>query len=266
MMKVENKNKRSKVEPMFIRECSFLKVLMRTLRLVEGKLSKFLISLTVLPSLGADNGVFRNFQLNHLTALIFCLLFHQGKSMKVLNLKIQNQICQINYLHAGDEETEQMLMKKIINHEIPFELYPYENQYIAEKQIYDLLKANPSLTEDNEVLQHFIEENESSNLAKINRIQQHISLGNLEDARSVLNELEENVVDINDKSYYEAFLNYANNNFSPSDSIMIYELANKCPYLDGTIVYEARSLYHSIYGIDIQFEDNCPKPEKQALQ
>lgn len=65
-MKVENEKKRSKVEPMF-----------------DFSIRKFLqkISAKCVMSLGADNEVFRYFQLNYLTALIFCILFHQGKSI-----------------------------------------------------------------------------------------------------------------------------------------------------------------------------------------
>ena len=68
-MKVENEKKRSKVEPMF-----------------DFSIRKFLkkISAKCVMSLGADNEVFRYFRWNYLTALIFCILFHQGKSMNSL--------------------------------------------------------------------------------------------------------------------------------------------------------------------------------------
>jgi hypothetical protein len=50
------------------------------------------------------------------------------------------------------------------------------------------------------------------------------------------------------------FFYYKNYNY-PIDSIL--NLANKCPYTNGKIVYAARNLYNVITNRINQFEDNC---------
>jgi hypothetical protein len=60
-------------------------------------------------------------------------------------------------------------------------------------------------------------------------------------------------------TYYHLYANYLENNgiLSEDDSSGLYALCIKCPGYDGAAVYQARSLYNSIYNKIIEAED-CP--------
>jgi len=52
---------------------------------------------------------------------------------------------------------------------------------------------------------------------------------------------------LNYTKYEQLLMNYTNDTLSTSDSVDLVTLANKCPYVDGAVIYQARSLYSRIF-------------------
>jgi hypothetical protein len=71
--------------------------------------------------------------------------------------------------------------------------------------------------------------------------------------------LPENQVEENYKIFYEAYLNYNNNNFSQQDSLTIISIAQGCPTLQGSAVYLAEALFNFVYIQDSIFIQTCPE-------
>ena len=56
----------------------------------------------------------------------------------------------------------------------------------------------------------------------------------------------DNIVD-NYKQYYQLLVKYRTDTLNSTDSAQVAILANKCPYIDGMIIYNARALYSHIF-------------------
>lgn len=52
-------------------------------------------------------------------------------------------------------------------------------------------------------------------------------------------------------------LNYANQTLTTADSITVINLSNGCPFIDGSVVYQARALYNVMFDTYQVFLDNC---------
>ncbi|MBP6090020.1 MAG: T9SS type A sorting domain-containing protein [Crocinitomicaceae bacterium] len=72
-------------------------------------------------------------------------------------------------------------------------------------------------------------------------------------------------IEYNYKLFYSLSLKYFDSTFSSIDSLDLYNLAIACPDKDGNIVYQARSLYNSIYTTAETFESNCNESSAKSL-
>jgi hypothetical protein len=73
------------------------------------------------------------------------------------------------------------------------------------------------------------------------------------------------LVEYNYKLYYNLCLKAKDLSFAASDSVELVNLAIACPDKDGNIVYQARSLYNSIYTTAETFESNCNESSAKSL-
>ena len=54
------------------------------------------------------------------------------------------------------------------------------------------------------------------------------------------------------------FIIITQRNYTSADNSQLLQLANKCPYLEGEVIYEARAMYNIINSAVELFKDNCP--------
>lgn len=67
-----------------------------------------------------------------------------------------------------------------------------------------------------------------------------------------------NNIEENYKKYHEIYINYLQQgNSTMADSIDLKSIAEKCPFSDGSVIYQARALYNTIFKTYQIFENNC---------
>jgi hypothetical protein len=130
--------------------------------------------------------------------------------------------------------------------------------YIVKNSIYEILKDDNTFMDSSIVLQDFYNQSLSTVREKINYIQKKLSEGAAVDAALADGDfIASNNIEENYKKYFASRLNKLANNLSVLDSISLKELTEKCPFTDGTVIYEARALYNLIYGKEDVFPDPC---------
>lgn len=130
--------------------------------------------------------------------------------------------------------------------------------YIVKNSIYEILKGDNTFMDSSIVLQDFYNQSLSTVREKINYIQKKLSEGAAFEASMADGDfIASNNIEENYKKYFASRLNKLANNLSVLDSISLKELAEKCPFTDGTVIYEARALYNLIYGKEDVFLDPC---------
>jgi hypothetical protein len=104
----------------------------------------------------------------------------------------------------------------------------------------------------------FYNNNLVSAYEKIYQIQKQMSQGDLIGAslsNSIFNP--ENNIEENYKKYNEIWIKDKEGTSMLSDSSNLIDLARKCPFTDGAIVYQARALYNRIFDVKEEFVDIC---------
>jgi hypothetical protein len=67
-----------------------------------------------------------------------------------------------------------------------------------------------------------------------------------------------NNIEENFKKYHEIYIKYYQQSLlNQQDSTNLKELAEKCPFSDGSVIYKARALYNLIFGKNDVFSDDC---------
>lgn len=67
-----------------------------------------------------------------------------------------------------------------------------------------------------------------------------------------------NNIETNYKRFFEIYKAYTDSTYNGSDSLDLITIAYKCPFSDGSVVYQARALFNMIYTSVVLFSDNCP--------
>jgi hypothetical protein len=138
--------------------------------------------------------------------------------------------------------------------------------YIAKTANYRFLHFNDSILASDAIHSGFYNDLESSSIDKFMQIEQLLHDGNYSAALTILAAIEPTVnVESNYVSYYTVYANYLSGQgiLSTDDSIALYELCFLCPGFDGACVYQARSLYNSIYQVMLEGGD-CSGEEYSA--
>jgi hypothetical protein len=154
-------------------------------------------------------------------------------------------------------QSEKEHIKKRLNGEYPIEVFPIETDYNSKKQIYKLLKKDADLLDGEIQFSEFLSTNEYTNHGKLERIEENIALGNFTEAQNEILTLEDNYIDNNFKFMDELFIKYALDTLNTTDSLNLLDLANKCPLYDGSVVYQARAFFMSLYGSSITFDETA---------
>ncbi|MBW6482568.1 MAG: T9SS type A sorting domain-containing protein [Vicingaceae bacterium] len=67
----------------------------------------------------------------------------------------------------------------------------------------------------------------------------------------------DNSIEQNYLTFFESYIKHQTDTINASDSLTLRTLAMGCPFTDGEVVYQARSLYNAIYKSNVLFEDGC---------
>ena len=135
-----------------------------------------------------------------------------------------------------------------------------EARYIGKNNLLRLLKEDPTLITGSPILQTFTATSTSQTREKFANVEEQTVTGNIGAANSINASVSPTIAaESSYKDFYNVAMNYANNTLSGSDSTTIATIANGCPFTDGNVVYQARSLYNVMFDTYVVFEDNCPE-------
>jgi len=122
---------------------------------------------------------------------------------------------------------------------------------IDSKLLYDYLCQDSLYRSCSLSIDSFFISKQGTNVSQLKQIETWLGEGNTMQAQNLLNSMVVSTsIEANYVSYYNLYIQYANGSFGnlPNDTLQLMQLAAKCPFIDGTIVYNARSLYDLITG------------------
>lgn len=153
------------------------------------------------------------------------------------------------------------VLEKIAQNQIPAFSDTATSRFINQNHLFRTLLATPSLTTASGILQQFLTQNQLAltNKEKFNQIETDINSGNFTAAQSKITSVNpQNTAESNHKLFYDIYLRYLQNGaISANDSSSIWNIANGCPYKDGSVVYQARAMWNMLNENIVVFEDNC---------
>jgi hypothetical protein len=134
--------------------------------------------------------------------------------------------------------------------------------------VYSLLKQEPSLLTGSAILQNFQTASSGTTRETFSDIEADFSTGDLNNGRAKTNAIvPQNTIEENYKTFYESYVKQQTDTIiSDADSLRLFNLAKACPFVDGSVVYQARALYNSIYMSNLLFEDNCKSDPVRAFE
>ena len=132
-------------------------------------------------------------------------------------------------------------------------------KFINKQLLYNTLKKDTILRDSSTILTMFFNENLFTSFETIYKINKYIEKGYLAEAlASNSNFTASNNIEQNFKKFNEIYHKYlVFDNYSLADSIDLREIAQKCPFSDGEVVYKSRALYNLIFEKSEIFEDLC---------
>jgi hypothetical protein len=131
-------------------------------------------------------------------------------------------------------------------------------RYIGKNMAYEAVKFEGELTDSSNILLEFYNNNLVSAYEKIYQIQKQMTQGDLlaaASANSIF--IPENNIEANYKRYNEIYINDQEGINMVADSSDLVDLARKCPFTDGAVIYHARALYNRIFDVKEEFVDFC---------
>jgi hypothetical protein len=159
-------------------------------------------------------------------------------------------------LTAGNNNDADLL-NKIASDDIAYDVNPYETAEINKMLLFKAIDENNNLTQVSDTLDNFYNSALQQEPGTIVNIEKQFASGNLATASSLLGSFSPNTnIQTNYKTYFSVYNEFVTNHFlSTSDSMNLIILAHQCPFTDGPVVYNARSLYNYIYKTVVIYSD-----------
>ncbi len=166
---------------------------------------------------------------------------------------------------SGGGSSTQRVMEQIAQDSLPFVANITESKFITKHALHRKLKSEPALMSSNSILQNFYTTDLTTPRAKLSGIEEYLGLGDFTSANAQMAVVSPtNSIEANYLNFYRIYWNYFNNSYSTYDSLTLINLCVKCPFIEGEVVYQARSLYNMIYEDILIFNDNCPSEEENS--
>lgn len=139
--------------------------------------------------------------------------------------------------------------------------------YIAQYRLYRILDNNRGLLAMSQKLSDFYYNNTSSAFGKLLDGENYLIDGNYSSAVSSANSIgNKNSIETNYSDFYDLYRKYYTKTFDYDlDNKSLFTLANKCPFTEGEVIYQARTLYNVINSTVETFKDNCPDNSSSRL-
>lgn len=170
---------------------------------------------------------------------------------------------------TNDQDYEQAYLKTledIANYQVTKGNVLDPSNYIAQYQLYRTLENDFSYYSSSKTLSDFYFNNSSSNYNKLLKSQNDLMNGNYSSATSALNGIgSKNNVENNYSDFATLYGKYYTKNFTDNDNSALKTLANKCPFIEGEVIYQARTFYNVINSTVEVFKDNCPDNSSSRL-
>lgn len=149
---------------------------------------------------------------------------------------------------------------KIANGTMPYlGSYTSETEEINRFLLYDDLLGDTCLLNSDPTLQSFFNVTQASEIGQLNQAEEALAQGNFNNASSLLSSFSPgSAMQANYKLFYNLCLKYLDSTqvLSSQDSTDIMTLAQKCPFIDGAIIYNARALNQLVNKSMTLYNDN----------
>ncbi len=133
-----------------------------------------------------------------------------------------------------------------------------ERLLVMQEQLYELLKANPTLVLNDTTLQQFIYDNQWTNLDFIHYASRYVAEGKWDLVQILLGAWPgQSKLDMAYQDYFKWLKEMHNAPEWHPDLADVEKLANQCPVKYGTVVFAVRNLFNAITGKINEFKDNC---------
>jgi hypothetical protein len=167
-------------------------------------------------------------------------------------------------MRIGDPDPDQdetAQRKRIALDQINYAVYPDENTIVNQTNLQAELEEIPSLIDGDTVLQNFSFINQTTNLGKINDVEDELGLGSVANATSAnAGIIPTSVVETNQQQYnsiYLAALGFSIDSLAPQQISDLFDIALQCPSEGGNAVFEARALLNWALNKSLEFSDSC---------
>jgi hypothetical protein len=129
--------------------------------------------------------------------------------------------------------------------------------FIAENTVYRVLYFNSGLLSDTD-LSDFYDGKSGSNMDFFMQVEAALSENDASTASSINSTITtSNDVDYYTQIFYSIYIDYLNDDFDGTDADNLLYIANLCPGLYGSEVYQARALYNKIFKISYNYTEDC---------
>lgn len=137
-------------------------------------------------------------------------------------------------------------------------------RYISKNLVFRNIKEDLSLKDSSAVLDDFFNTSLFSVREQLYNIEEKLSNENF--FQGILDNqvfVPENTIEENYKNYFNVLSRLLQSAYTSSDSLNLFKLAEKCPFTEGQVIYQARALYNIINDTSITFEDVCESGEQR---
>lgn len=139
---------------------------------------------------------------------------------------------------------------------------PWEVDVIGKGQVYRAIADNPVVRNASQSLTDFYTENATGIFKQFATIENLLARNEFQNAYDQLQTIiPANNIEGNYKRFFELYLGQITFGLTDQDKIDLTNLALACPFTDGTVVYQARALYNSVFLTQDAFEDNCQQSQ-----
>lgn len=154
------------------------------------------------------------------------------------------------------------LLNDIASNNLTYSVNVQETEEINKNIVYEEILKDPSLALESSTLNAFFISNQSETRGAYNAIEQDLGNGNITSANSRINGFSPSTnIEYNYKQYYELEAKFARQEALTTDEMTTLRLlCFQCPFIDGTIVYKARTLFNLLSQSEVQYHDgDCIK-------
>lgn len=130
-------------------------------------------------------------------------------------------------------------------------------RFVAKSQLFVYLENNPDARTPG-ILTGFYSSNKKKYRDIFFDVETKVAQGDINSAKNEVAAFDpQNTPETKHKQFYDLLFKYQNQTLNTGDEQSLKTLAKGCPYIDGTVVHQARALYNVAYDQNANFPDSC---------